>query len=304
VSIAVCVNVNDGVVLAADSAATVFFPQVGAKVYDNACKIANLHRDLPLGAVSTGLGGIGRKSMAMLMKEFRAALMGQLDVGGVKALDPERYTIDGVAHQLQSFVEAELATAGAPAAKEAGHAIEFVIAGQPGALSGSGASLQVWGYSVRPGETGAVTRQDEGPMIKCLGVPEWVGRLLTGVSPGFEAAAVELGLNQGEAHRIAEGARARLAAPILHPAMPLMDAIALARFLVNVSVEFQRLLPNAPIVGGPVEIAAITRFEGFVWVSRKHYYSVEFNPAEVPHDHRPVPHRDGRAPAVGDTDGH
>ena len=30
-------------------------------------------------------------------------------------------------------------------------------------------------------------------------------------------------------------------------------------------------------LGGPIEIATITKHEGFKWITRKHYYSPEFN---------------------------
>lgn len=30
-------------------------------------------------------------------------------------------------------------------------------------------------------------------------------------------------------------------------------------------------------IGGAVELAAITKHEGFKWVARKHYYTTEFN---------------------------
>ena len=30
-------------------------------------------------------------------------------------------------------------------------------------------------------------------------------------------------------------------------------------------------------IGGPIELAAITKHEGFKWVARKHYYGEELN---------------------------
>jgi len=40
---------------------------------------------------------------------------------------------------------------------------------------------------------------------------------------------------------------------------------------------FTRFLPGAKIIGGPIEIAAITKHEGFKWISRKHYYDKSLN---------------------------
>ena len=58
----------------------------------------------------------------------------------------------------------------------------------------------------------------------------------------------------------------------------MMDAIDLAEFLVHAAVMFSRFNVGAPTVGGPIEIAAVTKHEGFKWVRRKHYYSRDLNP--------------------------
>jgi hypothetical protein len=76
---------------------------------------------------------------------------------------------------------------------------------------------------------------------------------------------------------------------LVHPAMPLQDAIDLAEFLVHTAIQYHRFAPGAPGVGGPIEIAAISKHEGFKWVKRKYYFSRELNPDDgivvVPKDH-------------------
>jgi hypothetical protein len=62
------------------------------------------------------------------------------------------------------------------------------------------------------------------------------------------------------------------------PPMPLGDAIQLARFMADVTVGYTRFWLGPDIVGGPVEVAALSRHGGFKWVSRKHYYARELNP--------------------------
>ena len=59
--------------------------------------------------------------------------------------------------------------------------------------------------------------------------------------------------------------------------MPIQDAIDLAEFLVELTIKWSRFTPGPPTVGGPIEIAAITRHEGFKWIRRKQYYSPELN---------------------------
>jgi hypothetical protein len=68
--------------------------------------------------------------------------------------------------------------------------------------------------------------------------------------------------------------------PLVLPAMPLQDAIDLAEFLVDLTVKFSRFKPGAPVVGGPIEIAAISKHEGFRWIKRKYYFDSRLNPEE------------------------
>ena len=60
--------------------------------------------------------------------------------------------------------------------------------------------------------------------------------------------------------------------PLILPAAPIQDAIDLARYLVEVTEGFVKFAVNyTKTVGGPIEIAAITKHEGFKWVKRKHF---------------------------------
>jgi hypothetical protein len=60
--------------------------------------------------------------------------------------------------------------------------------------------------------------------------------------------------------------------------MPIQDAIDLGRFLVDAAINFSRFLPGPQVVGGPIEIAAITKHEGFKWIERKYYFDDKLNP--------------------------
>lgn len=69
-----------------------------------------------------------------------------------------------------------------------------------------------------------------------------------------------------------------LSCNLSHPAMPIQDAIDLAEFLVDTTIRFVRFNTGENSVGGPIEIAAITKHEDFKWVKRKFYYKRELNP--------------------------
>jgi hypothetical protein len=69
---------------------------------------------------------------------------------------------------------------------------------------------------------------------------------------------------------------------------PVIDAIAVlpkdllaevAESLVNLTSFKRRISMNsAETVGGPIDVAVISRGDGFVWIKRKHYFKPELNP--------------------------
>jgi hypothetical protein len=52
----------------------------------------------------------------------------------------------------------------------------------------------------------------------------------------------------------------------------------LAETLINLEALKERVTKPTESVGGPVDVAAITKNEGFVWIKRKHYFPAELNP--------------------------
>ncbi len=60
--------------------------------------------------------------------------------------------------------------------------------------------------------------------------------------------------------------------------MPIQDAIDLAEFLVDLTTKFIRFCDGAQTVGGPIEIATITKHEDFKWIKRKHFFPRELQP--------------------------
>jgi hypothetical protein len=72
--------------------------------------------------------------------------------------------------------------------------------------------------------------------------------------------------------------------PVVIPAMPFADAINFAKYVVDTTVGYTRYVLGPDTVGGQVEVAGISRHEGFKWISRKHYYSPALNPKDPDHD--------------------
>jgi hypothetical protein len=87
-----------------------------------------------------------------------------------------------------------------------------------------------------------------------------------------------VGLDSKKIRETLKAAKEQLTVPMISAAMPIQDSIDLASFLVESTINFSKFAPGATTVGGPMEIAAITKHEGFRWVQRKHYFEIKLNP--------------------------
>lgn len=59
--------------------------------------------------------------------------------------------------------------------------------------------------------------------------------------------------------------------------MPKPEMARMAEALVNLTSIKRRVSRGFETVGGPIDVAVISRAEGFVWVSRKHYFTRDLN---------------------------
>lgn len=68
--------------------------------------------------------------------------------------------------------------------------------------------------------------------------------------------------------------------PVLHivAALPKDELPAMAEALVNLTKFRRRVTRVRETVGGPIDVAVITKGDGFVWTKRKHYFSPDLNP--------------------------
>ncbi|MCJ7993670.1 hypothetical protein J5N58_03470 [Rhizobium cremeum] len=63
--------------------------------------------------------------------------------------------------------------------------------------------------------------------------------------------------------------------------MPKPELARMAEALVNLTSIKRRVSRGMETVGGPIDVAVISRTEGFIWVKRKHYFSTDLNPRYV-----------------------
>jgi hypothetical protein len=68
-------------------------------------------------------------------------------------------------------------------------------------------------------------------------------------------------------------------APIIDivSSLPKNELAEMAEALVNLTSVKRRMSPDAETVGGPVDVALISKGDGFVWIKRKHYFRPELN---------------------------
>jgi hypothetical protein len=60
--------------------------------------------------------------------------------------------------------------------------------------------------------------------------------------------------------------------------LPKDELAAMAESLVNLTSFKRRVTMDAETVGGPIDVAVISKGDGFVWIKRKHYFTRELNP--------------------------
>jgi hypothetical protein len=300
-TIAICLKVGDGVVLGTDSATSL----IGENneyynIYLSGEKTINVVKGLPIGLMTYGLGALMGLSIGSLARDLRNRLTVPDPILYPDwALDVDNYTMEEVADRVKLFFYDEMyvqeygTPTHPPGESHTGagwdqHPQEppveariptfpvmgFVVAG----FSANDYYPEVWtitideaGYCTGP--TLLYSREDSG-VIDFWGQPEALHRLVNGWSSEAHQRLVDAGLAPDVADQLLVSHT-----ELAHPGMPMQDAIDLVRYLADVTVGFVRFKPGIPTVAPPIDIAAITRHQGFRWVSRKHYYPANLNPS-------------------------
>lgn len=276
-TIAVTIQVADGMVFAADSTSTISDGAGGIiNTYDNANKVVNLCKGRPIGIMFWGMGAIGPASMSTLAKDLRRRLSGLDPDHHDWKLDGDSWSVHQVAEQVKKFFYDEhYQTHYAGGGSSGGIAIGGYT---PGKVLPERYELQI----DQAGQCNGPEDEGNGAdhALNWRGQTDALTRLVQGFGEDLPDALIT-GLGLQDAH--IDGAMNVLASHLqrspVHPAMPIQDAVDLADFLVETTKNWVRFQAGAPTVGGPTEIAAITKHEGFNWVRRKLYYSAEMNPS-------------------------
>ncbi|MGO7726734.1 hypothetical protein GFM14_02875 [Rhizobium leguminosarum bv. viciae] len=272
-TICIGIKVNECVVFVADSATTLASVDnngapVVTRVYNHADKVFNLYRGLPVTAMTCGLGNFGTESIATIAKSIRRQLM-----SGETHISAENYTIESIIRfAYDVFLDKFNAL-------DAGIRQITTFEFHVGGFSHNHGGNEVWKFAFARGavlEPACISGVDQCNII-WAGQPEACVRLVLGISSQTLAVLRDAGLDEAQASQLVQNLIAASEAPLLEPSMPVIDAIRLGEFLAQTTASFVRFLPGADTVGGDLDIATVTKYEGFRWIRRKHFYPQAIN---------------------------
>lgn len=262
-TIAVAIKINNGLVLATDSASVIGeIDEDQAKVYHtyyNADKLFNLKKGEPIGCLTWGDGSINGVSISTLTKDFRE-----------KIKDIDTVNVENIAEEFSSFFEEILEE---PSDVNVG----FLIAGYS---DDNGHTPEMYIIEIEKGVLSnrmpIIVNNDFS--ISWFGLEDYFSRFIFGIDPLIVPLLTEKEIvDEDTANRIVECCKENLKIPLGTSEMPIQDAIDLIKFLINIAESTSMFLPGPQLVGGPVDIAVITKHEGFKWIQRKHYYTQDLN---------------------------
>lgn len=259
-TIAICALTNEGVILGSDSTTTVSVPtpqggRAVAQLFNSAQKIFEIGPRVDgfvsgkqfSGALLTfGQGSFGPISWRDLVNQFYCAREATM-----------RWD-DDIPQQFSEFCRgkwSELQSAGLANGPlpDAGC---FIGAVAKGSHTVQAASVVI--------QNGTVERLNRGDM-KFRGASDAVCRIIKGFDP---ALIEELSKHNVDKNLVLSCAQ-RIGISPFAEHMPLRDAIDFVHFLVYATIKLHRYKGGAPLVGGPIEIAALTADRGFRWILHK-----------------------------------
>lgn len=281
-TVCVSIKVHDCLVFAADSASSLTGVDAAGdpkvyNVWDHGNKVFNLYKGKPIAGMTCGMGHMGPASISNLTKDFRRMITQGIDGDPI---NPDDYTVEELAIRAKEFFESRFSLIDPPPAHP--NSFEFWIGGYGSKCD----NAELWKLTLQNGKMAdpeLVADKDQDGHIAWGGQPQAINRLIIGYDLGMADALISAGLPAATVEPLLDQVRQRLQTPLVHPAMPIEDAIHLAEFMVDLTKRYFAFLPEANIVGGATDVATVTKHEGFKWIRRKHYYPTALNPRETDH---------------------
>ncbi len=264
-SVAVAITVNDGVVMATDSAQLARDRAGRVNMHYQKRKLFPLHDSLPLGLATVGLNRIANVGVNSLCFELKQLFTGKMDRDGESwKLDPDSYTVKEVVDRVKEYLFDGYYLPAFDELPEKSSLTVHVGGVSAGEKFPEFAEMEFLGQHVKgPNFVNGGT----GGHITFSGSGEACHRLVMGYSPAIGGLLEKAGLKPDEVREFLNKAKAALFPQILDGAMPLAEAAKAARFLVETEIQFSTLTPDPDVVGGDIQLAVVSREHGFKWLS-------------------------------------
>ena len=225
-------------VLASDSAV-----EHRGQVYYSAEKTMQLIKGMPIGVLLAGDAAINNKAFIDVLKDFGAQHASR---NGHGVLDKANYTVEGVVRRLQDYLRSMA----------------------PMQVATLRSTLIIGGYSAgrdTPEVWNLIFDSQEGVSVSQIWSPTEYGVCWEGSGECLHR------LLSDEFNTGPDGENELSSPTVVTPGMPIHDAIGLTRFLMEATIGYVRFRADLQpkTVGGPIDMAVITKHEGFRWVQRK-----------------------------------
>jgi hypothetical protein len=263
-TLAVAFKGPEGIALAADSRVTLTTVHPSgtqlSSYFDNATKLLSIQGQPFVGVVTYGMGALGQtepRTAHSYLPEFEAHLAG---------CHSARAKVADIAQEVGTFYLDQWNQAGMPVGDPNTPSMFFLVAG----FDDGEAYGRVYEVDV-PNAPTPLERNPGGEFgLTFGGQHELVSRLLNGVDPQAAAVAqTHLGLDDTQLKGLLADWGANLGLPIPYQFLPLQDCVDLSTFLVTMTSAVQTWTVGVRGVGGAVDVATITRTEGFRGVKQK-----------------------------------
>ena len=209
-TIAVIMRVNDGLVLATDSASSVMlFDDEGNEfvyhVYNHADKIFNLKKENPIACMTWGAGNLSDKSISTIAKDFRKDVMKNIN----------EFTVKEISYKFKDYIKRIIT--------DEDNDVGFIICGYSNKEESEDIP-EVYEISYNNGELQDPKPINEGQpiFINWYGEEQYISRLLLGFDPYLDNIINEYDIDE---ENIMETIKNRLSLPLGVPSMPIQDAI-------------------------------------------------------------------------------
>jgi hypothetical protein len=282
-TICVSLRVSEGLVLAADSTASIqgtLQDDKGnqtsgiLKTYDNAQKLSHL-KDYPIGTLTWGISQIGSRTVVSLIKEFEYSLP-SLDEETEKIREKRmrgetvdtnsyQYKVKEISQNLHDNISNFYLTEYSKIPPDKQPPLGILVSG----YSSGNYIPDQWLINLPSSTEISELRPDINGKpsfgANWFGLTDAIIRLHWGRDDQIiDLVAKHFNVSVDEVRPLVD----RFQYPVPFEGMPLQDAIDYTVYLVNVAIGRFRFVIGAPLCGGEIDVAVITP-NSFTWVKRK-----------------------------------